>query len=113
MQNYLSRRMPGVGSQRARMLVDEFGEGLQDVLRKPTSVALQKLKEVPGLSAKVAADIKAAWDTNKWKSECSLNCESRRGDDLAMALAGGSMVGVAEFQVMIKQGMAILVVWIC
>ena len=61
--------MPGVGPQRARLLVDEFGEDIQDVLRKPRDVALERLRGVPGLSAKVAGDIKQAWDTNKYRSE--------------------------------------------
>lgn len=71
LEAYLRGRMTGVGTQRARLLVDEFGEDIQEVLRKPREVALERLKGVPGLSARAAEVIKQSWDTNKWRSERS------------------------------------------
>jgi len=71
LETYLRSRMSGVGNQRAKLLVDEFGEDILQVLRKPAAAALEALGTVPGLSSRVATEIKDSWDFNKYRSEPS------------------------------------------
>jgi hypothetical protein len=73
LETYLRSRMSGVGYQRAKLLVDEFGEEILQVLRKPTAAAVEELGTVPGLSSRVASEIKDSWDINKYRSEPSFD----------------------------------------
>jgi hypothetical protein len=60
LETYLRSRMSGV-------------EEILQVLRKPTAAAVEELGTVPGLSSRVASEIKDSWDINKYRSEPSFD----------------------------------------
>jgi exodeoxyribonuclease V alpha subunit len=60
--------VPGIGKTYAKKIVDTFGEQTFDVIEEDSG----RLREVPGIGAKRAREIKQAWDTQRAGREIML-----------------------------------------
>ena len=62
---FLSAAVPGLGPKKAAAIVDHFGEKTMDILNRFP----KKLKEVPGIGAKRAAEINRIWKESSAQRE--------------------------------------------